>query len=144
MNLILKPRSSFWLTRFFNIFGAKLMWTTIGKTIYYPDHIKNPYVYTDVIEHEKVHLEQYKKYGTFGFLFLYAFVFFPVLGAYFRWKFEREAYLVQMKLSPVYKSSNKENIAFLINEIVDTLWFRYGFVWPKPLMRKWFTKQLLK
>lgn len=132
-NVKLKPRSSFWLTRFLDKFGGGVYWTTVGDTIYYPYiyDLKTAQSFTEIIEHEQVHLRQYKKYGTVPFLFLYALVFLPVFLSYFRWKFEREAYLVGI----VKYGDN-------IDEVVKVLWNGYGCPWPKTLMRRWFVKQL--
>jgi len=134
-NVKLKPRSSFWLTRLLDKFGGSVYWTTVGDTIYYPDvyDLETAQLFTEIIEHEQVHLEQYKKYGTVPFLFLYALVFLPVGLSYFRWKFEREAYLVG-----IVKHGDS------IEEAVKVLWSGYGYPWPKSLMRSWFEKQLAK
>lgn len=135
----LKPRSSFWLTRFLNKLGAGTNWMTIGNTVYYPDAIEDPHLFPEFIEHEKVHLEQYKKYGTFGFLFLYLFVPLPFIFSYFRWRFEREAYVVQAKMYIAEKRGNAEIFATTISM---TLWNNYFFPWPPSLMKKWFLKKL--
>ena len=137
----LKPRSSHWLTRFLNKLGAGTYWTTIGDTIYYPDAIEDPYLFPELIEHEKIHLQQYKKYGTFLFLFLYILFPLPIFFAYFRWKFEREAYLVQAKMYIAEKRTTPEYIS---ESISKTLWNNYFFTWPRALMKKWLLKQLNK
>jgi len=136
--LKLRPRSSFWFTRAMNLFGAKGMWTTVGDTIYYPDHIKNPEAHRAVLTHEAVHIEQYKKYSIFGFLFLYVFVFLPIGLSYFRWRFEREGYVESLKSDPVFA----QQPLFAIDAVVNTLWRHYGWPWPRFLMRKWFRKNL--
>lgn len=103
-------------------------WTTVGETVYYPNTVSNPnYIwYKDTVEHEQVHIEQYKKYTVPLFLFLYLLVPLPILFSYFRWKFEREAYLVQIR-----KGADVE-------DVVQALWLGYGWPWPKSWMRKWF------
>lgn len=137
-NYKLKPRSSFWLTRFLNLFGGKNFWTTIGSTIYYPDNL-DPNKFPEVIEHEKTHIAQYKKLTAPLFLFLYVLIPLPIFFAYFRWKFEREAYLVEAKL---YLAEKRTNVNELVENMVQTMWAGYVFPWPKSLMRKWFLKQL--
>ena len=127
----LAPRSSFWFTRLLNVFGGKSYWTTIGDTMYYPDDIEDPFLYKDIIMHEEIHVEQYQKYGIFLFLFLYALVPLPVFFAYFRWKLEREAYMVDLESGAT------------IEEVVNAL-VAYGRPWPKSWMRKWFEKELAK
>lgn len=68
--------------------------TTIGNTVYVPDMWKNmsPVDRMIVLRHERVHMRQRRKYGTLLFSFLY--LFFPLPGgyAYYRKKFEQEAY----------------------------------------------------
>jgi len=130
-NVKLKPRSSHWLLRIIDkIIGANIYWTTIGDTIYHPDAIDNPEMFVEIIEHEKVHIEQYKKLGVPLFMFLYIFMFLPIGLSYFRFRLEREAYLVELK----HGAS--------VDQVVDTLWRYYGWPWPKFLMRRWFLKQL--
>ena len=135
----LKPRSSFWLTRFLNRFGAGSMWMTFKDTIYYPDAIEDPYMFPEFIEHEKVHIKQYEKYGTFLFLFLYLLFPLPIFFAYFRWKFEREAYLVQAKM---YIEEKRATPEYISESISKSLWNHYFFTWPRALMKKWLLKQL--
>ena len=54
----------------------------------------------------------------------------PVLLAFGRWYWERQAYLVNLR-----GASNKEE---KIERIVDNLWNEYAWTWPKKRMRKWF------
>jgi hypothetical protein len=105
-------------------------WITIKDTIYYPTGFKEPEKRLDIIEHEAVHPPQWKKYGTFGFIVLYLLIPVPFFFAYFRYKIEREAYLVNIIRGD-----------WTIEEVVDALWSGYCWSWPKPLMRKWFKKQ---
>lgn len=137
-NYKLKPRSSFWLTRLLNLFGAKNFWTTFGSTIYYPDGL-DPTKFPETIAHEQTHIAQYKKLTVPFFLFLYCLIPLPVFFAYFRWKFEREAYLVEAKL---YLAEGRINKQELIESMVNVMWSGYLLPWPKNLMRKWFSKQL--
>lgn len=129
----LKPRSSFWLTRFLNLFGGNTMWTTIGDTIYFPDlyTLDEAGIFTEIIEHEKVHIEQFEKYGIFGFLFLYILIPLPAFLSYFRWKFEREAYLVDIKCGHL-----------TTDQVVETLHCNYVRPWPKSWMKSWFEKNI--
>jgi hypothetical protein len=50
--------------------------------------------------------------------------------SYFRWKFEREAYMVQIE-----RGAKAE-------DVVNLLWSSYLFPWPKSLMLKWFKKEI--
>lgn len=100
-------------------------WTTLGKTIYYPTHTINPYLSREIIEHELIHVKQYKKYGPLMWI-AYLFLPVPIFFAWFRWRLEREAYLVNIK----------EGMD--INYIVYNLWYGYLYPWPRSWMLKWF------
>ena len=73
--------------------------TTINHTIYVPTaySIWRQETRDAVIEHEKVHIAQADKYTFLFFAFLYVCMFFPIGLAYFRMKFEQEAYAVTLK-----------------------------------------------
>jgi hypothetical protein len=118
------------------------MWTTVGNTIYYPDHVENPEKswHQATIEHELVHVAQYKKYSVPLFLFLYLFFPMPIFFSYFRWKFEREAYLVSAQFLRAYGDPDYQ----IVDTLVNSLWNFYAWPWPKSWMRKWFNKELSK
>jgi hypothetical protein len=122
-----KKDSFFWrmIGKVFPQFNT--FWTTINKTIYYPAHVENPLdpKYKNIIDHELVHVDQAKKYTFPLFAFLYVFFPLPVGLAYFRWKFEREGYLGQIRTGTS------------IDRVVETL-SMYFYPWPKSWMKKWF------
>lgn len=68
--------------------------TTVGYTVYVPSAWDRWSDTAKVIllRHERVHMKQRAKYGAVLFTFLYLFAFFPVGLAYYRAKFEKEAY----------------------------------------------------
>lgn len=75
--------------------------TTIGTTVYVTEGWKTS---TDVskiilLRHERVHMRQAKRLTRPLFSFLYLFVFLPGLLAYFRARFEKEAYEESFKAS---------------------------------------------
>lgn len=109
-------------------------WTTIGRTIYAPTHVDiagplHPYATT--IAHELVHVAQWRRFWAFLWLG-YILLPLPVLFAWCRWAAEREAYLVDIRAGRS------------VDDVVNTLWRSYGWPWPKPLMRRWFVKELSK
>ena len=118
---------------FFRVFGNKRFvesyWTTIRDTIYYPTTVNDPYRYVMIIAHECVHVSQWRKWRA---LFLLSYLFFPVpvFFAWFRWRWEREAYLVNLR-----PAVDKEKA---IERVVNDLWHDYLWPWPKKRMRKWF------
>ena len=71
--------------------------TTVGKTIYLPTKFESfaKRYQIMIIMNEKKHIEQYKKYFPFYGL-MYLFLPFPILFAYFRLKFECEAYAINI------------------------------------------------
>ena len=71
--------------------------TTIGNTIYVPDYWYDQENYTDadkclVLRHERIHMRQRRKYEPLWYTLLYVLLPFPMFFAYFRMKFEKEAY----------------------------------------------------
>lgn len=83
-----------WLVRFFNNYT-----TTINKTISKSERFDQKTLQGQILtlRHEEVHLKQGKKYSFPLFAFLYLFCPLPLGFAYFRAKFEWEAYTVQIK-----------------------------------------------
>lgn len=103
------------------------MWTTVGRTVYFPSNVNDPEKHTTTLEHEAIHVKQYNSYGPLLWL-LYLFFPLPIGFAYFRWRFEREAYLVQLR-----EGASPELLA-------DLLWRHYAWPWPKPWMERWFRR----
>lgn len=119
-------------------------WTTLGKTIWYPSKVNDPWEHLVVIEHELVHIEQ--EDNVLGidppdwlWLILYLCFPVPIFFAWYRWKCEREAYLVQ--LTPE-KFEIPQQLILAVERIVQSLWSDYGWCWPRFLMRRWFAKRL--
>ena len=121
------------LIGFFYPAFMKSLWTTIGDKIYYPTSVKSPLSarHFTTIKHEVVHVKQFKKYGVGLFLFLYLLCPLPFLFSYFRWKFEREAYLHA-------NIKNEKDV----DRVVDILGKYYLYPWPTKWMRKWFLEEL--
>ena len=123
--------------------------TTIGRTVYFPVKFarnkasRGDYV---ILRHERKHTSQVEKLG-FGniwlgliiFGFLYFAVFLPVGLAYFRYKFEREAYVES------FKACKKVGLTPNIDAYVEVLTGpNYFWTWPfKKSVRKWFLKNCI-
>ncbi len=169
-----------WVLRPFNPAFMERYWTTIGSTIYVPTQHDDEKDWgeaafrarhRDIIDHEKVHVEQFECWGVLGmafgylgpspFLFIASLAFFGLdtLGgttpwrqaswlsiveaiallplsvglAYFRWRIERAAYMVQVRASPRPET---------IEHVVSVIWTGYLWAWPRPWMRRWFERQL--
>ena len=104
-------------------------WTTIGRTIYMPVGVEDPYDHPGVVEHELVHVQQYERWGI---LFMISYLLLPLPAglAWFRWRWEREAYMVQIR-----NAADKESE---IERVIGSLWSGYGWPWPRGRMRAWF------
>jgi|SRR3989339_246169 len=111
-------------------------WTTIGVTIYYPEGVQDPLDHPQVVEHELIHVEQWKKWWI---LFSISYLFLPIpFGlAWCRWRWEREAYLKA-------QLSQADDIESQLDYLVQTLWKGYGWPWPKKWMKNWFLRELEK
>ena len=110
-------------------FVPKNYWITIWKTTYCEDGHEALQDKQHILDHEWVHIPQWEKYKIL-YPILYLLLPVPFVLAYFRYKFEREAYLIDIKSKRLTTS-----------EVVDLLWRGYCFSWPRPLMAKWFKKQ---
>jgi hypothetical protein len=121
--------------------------TTIADTIYFPlgwkqeDADELDYI---TLCHELKHVERYRTLGlgsvTLGFaifLVLYLFLPLPILFAWFRYAFEREAYLES------YEAAKRVGLQPKIDYYVKLLTGKsYLWAWPfKLLVRRWFMKR---
>jgi len=96
---------------------------TVWGTVYYPEGYGMTH---EDLAHEKVHIEQWRRWGIFLPLF-YNILPLPILFTG-RWFFERRAYLVDV------------NAGADIEIVVNTLWRDYLWPWPRRWMREWFKK----
>lgn len=133
-----------WMMRaigWFNPAFLSELWTTIGSTCYVPTlddaGIRSPgwlLKNRENIAHEEVHEAQWKTYGPL-FLLLYILVPLPVYYSYFRWKFEREAYFLEVRAAtPLLRRR-------VINNIVSELNMFYFRPWPVDSMRRWLYRE---
>ena len=106
-------------------------WTTIARTIYYPTSVHDPFAHPLVLEHELVHVRQWQRWGVLFWL-SYLLLPLPFGLAWFRFRWEREAYLVQLE-----HAADRE---LEITRIVDALWSGYAWPWPRAWMRRWFER----
>ncbi len=77
--------------------------TAIGNKVYVPQSwvVYPPAAKSKIIRHERIHMRQSKKYGRMIFSLLYVLTPLPIGFAYFRRKFEQEAY--EESLGAVYE-----------------------------------------
>jgi len=120
--------------------------TTFCETIYFPVNW-SPKVADDLdivtLHHELVHVSKIREfgesdaiYGMFWFTLLYLFLPLPVGLAWFRYKWEREAYLKSAHIA--------ESLGYKIDpEVFVDLLSGPAYVWAWPFkkqIRKWFEK----
>jgi hypothetical protein len=123
---------------FFNKTFMKDYTTTIGNRIYIPDGWDN-WTHTDIIlRHELIHLRQQKRYGFLLYCFLYLFIFFPIGLAYFRMKFEKEAYEESIKaFIEIY--GKQCTLKFKEEFVKNFVGSAYGWMWPfRESIENWF------
>jgi len=98
--------------------------------ISYPDNHLNPEKSTCHL-HELVHVDQFNHWWGPWLIPLFAALLpLPVFFSG-RWFIERNAYLLDIL-----------NDQETVDSATERLWKHYFMPWPKPLMRKWFTKKL--
>lgn len=107
--------------------------TTIGRTIYYPTEVTDPRDHLAVLAHELVHVRQWERWRVL-FSVSYLLLPVPVLLAWCRWRWEREAYLIQLR--------EAEDPDAAIAWAVERLWSDYAWPWPRRWMRRWFHRAL--
>jgi hypothetical protein len=120
--------------------------TTIGSTIYVtadwddrPDDAR--YV---TLRHEAVHLRQFRKYTLPGMALLYVLLPLPVGLAWFRARFEKEAYAETIRAQadvygPDYPRSTDARRA-IIDQFVGP---SYGWMWPfRASLERWYDQVL--
>ena len=111
-------------------------WITLGRTVHYPASVRDPYQHPQVIEHELVHVRQWERWGVLLWI-SYLFLPLPFGLAWFRWRWEREAYLIDLAAR-----TGREDRARAVDRVVETLWTGYGWPWPRRWMKRWFERQL--
>lgn len=108
-------------------------WTTVSRrVIYAPNHVDLSDLerHRVIIQHELVHIRQARRWPVL-FQVSYLLLPLPVGLAWFRFYWERHAYLVDIHAGRL-----------TVEDVVQTLWSNYGWVWPKPWMRRWFERKL--
>lgn len=117
--------------------------TVIGNTMYMPGLWKMLSEATKVriLRHERVHFRQQKRYTRLGFILLYLFVPFPIGVAYFRMKFEREAYEETIRTVAAQNGLRyvQENQTFRETIIEQFVGPQYFWMWPfRASMARWY------
>lgn len=116
--------------------------TTMGNKVYVPsDWADYPLVSrTSILRHERIHMRQAKKYGRLLFSLLYLVVPFPVGIAYFRKKFEQEAYEESLRAAHEWRGAAALDSAELKKRtLAHFTTAEYFWMWPwRASLNKWY------
>lgn len=122
--------------------------TTLGTTVYITDSWDTWGETTKVIllRHERVHMRQAKRWTRPLFSFLYLFVFLPGGLAFFRTKFEKEAYEETIAAALEYRGrAAVEDPAFRDKIIQNFTGPAYLFMWPfRRSLERWYDAAVKK
>ena len=116
--------------------------TTIGYTVYTPEewilwgHVRQ----AGILNHERVHLRQRKDKGSFWFSLSYLLLPCPCVWAYYRMKYEMEAYEVTMAGAyELHGSAVLRDAAFRDSMIQNFTGASYFWTWPwRKRIERWY------
>ncbi len=121
--------------------------TTMGNKVYIPASWQDLNLVNkiEILRHERIHMRQSKKYGRFIFSFLYLMAPLPVGLAFFRRKFEMEAYEESMRVLYFYKGSSAFTSLlreFFISQFISA---NYFWMWPfRKSIETWYDDAIKK
>lgn len=117
--------------------------TTIGTTVYTPLSWNGwtEHEQMALLRHERVHMRQARRLGRVWYALLYLFVPLPFLLAYFRMRFEREAYAETIRAWIDYGGAlavTRSEIDWVVGHFTGPA---YLWMWPfKASLRAYFEK----
>lgn len=120
--------------------------TTIGQRVYVTadwDALGRDHRYL-VLRHERVHLRQFRRYTLVGMALLYLLVPLPFGLAYFRARFEREAYEETIRGAAELHGADHVRGAPFRDHILDQFTGpSYGWMWPfRRSLERWYDRVL--
>lgn len=106
--------------------------TTVGNKVYVPDSwdASSDTSKAEIIRHERVHMRQSKRYGRVLFSFLYLFFPLPLFLAYYRKKFEQEAY--EESITALYEYHGEKIFTSRLRNIVVDHFTTAQYLWMWP------------
>lgn len=120
--------------------------TTIGSTVYVPAgwETKDDVSRCVTLRHERVHMRQSQRLGTFWFRLLYLLAWFPMFFAWYRAKFEMEAYEETIRASHEY-GADITDPQLRLRMIAHFTTAQYGWMWPmKNTIERWYDAAVVK
>jgi len=107
--------------------------TTIGQNIYVAESWDTNSLATKAItiRHERIHMRQARDVGRIKFSLLYLFVYFPIGFAYYRAKFEKEAYAESLRAVHEYYGPKFFTQSLKDNVVKHFTSAEYLWMWPK-------------
>lgn len=115
--------------------------TTVGTTVYVPEvwDTWSPSRKAIVLRHERVHMRQARDIGKAKFFFSYLFLPLPTIFAYFRTKFEKEAYEESLRAYHEYYGVKFFTPTLREHTINNFTTASYFWMWPwKSSIEKWY------
>jgi hypothetical protein len=116
--------------------------TTIGRRVYVTagwQEMSRDQRYL-ILRHERVHLRQFRRFGLVGMALLYLLVPLPLGLAYFRARFEREAYAESIRAAAeLYGRAHVERASFRDHILGQFTGPAYGWMWPfRRSLERWY------
>ena len=120
--------------------------TTIGRTVYVTDDWDHRDAWDRYVtlRHEAVHLRQFRRWTLPGMAILYILLPLPIGLAYFRARFEQEAYEETIRAAAeVYGLDHVRNERFRAGIIKQFTSASYGWMWPfRRSLERWYDRVL--
>jgi hypothetical protein len=97
-----------------------------------------------LLRHERVHMRQFRRFTFVGMSLLYVLVPLPLGLAYFRARFEKEAYTETIRgAAELYGRAHVEADEFRQDILVEFTGPSYGWMWPfRRAMERWYDRVL--
>jgi hypothetical protein len=120
--------------------------TTIGRTVYVTsdwDELPAAQRYV-TMRHERVHLRQFRRYTLLGMSLLYLLLPLPLGLAWFRARFEWEAYVEGMRAAAeIFGRAHVESADYRNRVIAQFTSGAYGWMWPfRVTVERWYDDAL--
>lgn len=116
--------------------------TTLGTTVYVPDKWESWPTPSKmaVLRHERVHMRQAQKYGRLLYSLMYLLLPLPVGLAYFRMKFEKEAYEESLRAyAEYYGVTSLKSTPVRDSMVRHFTTAEYFWMWPfRKSLEKWY------